>query len=104
MYHKLLSKFVANDYLPQVPRLSANDNDDEMKSGAVHRELLAFTLRLRKPRKTSARRQSDEGSASSHHLKWGPLPQNYLGRIPQYIRDGEGRKEENDGDGIIDIG
>ena len=68
--------------------LSANDKDDnEMIPGAVHR---------RKPRKTSAMRQSDEGCAISHRLRCGPLLPNKVGGIAQLVRTGEGRKEEKE--------
>ena len=33
-----------------------------------------------------------EGCATSHHLKWGPLPANEVGRIVQHVRKGEGWK------------
>ena len=52
--------------------------------------LLTFTLGLRK---TSARRQSDEGCATSQGLKWGPLPPNYIGRTTQPFREGGGRRK-----------
>ena len=53
-------------------------------------DLLAFTLQLRK---TSARRPSDDGSATSHRLNWGSLPPIEVGRIAQHVRKGEDRKE-----------
>ena len=31
----------------------------------------------------------DEDYATSHHLKWGPLPLNEVGRIAEYVREGE---------------
>ena len=37
---------------------------------------------------------SDEGCATSHRLKWGPLHPNEVDRIAQHVRKGEGRKEE----------
>ena len=36
---------------------------------------------------------SDEVFATSHHLRWGPLPPNNVAKITHYARDGEGRKE-----------
>ena len=38
------------------------------------------------------RRSSDEDCAKSHRLKWDSLPPNDVGRIAQYIMEGEGRK------------
>ena len=51
-------------------------------------DLLAFTLRLSEecPRKSQL--------GDHHHLKWGPLPPNYIGRIAEHVRDGEGKKEK----------
>ena len=42
--------------------------------------------------KISARRQSNKGYASSHRLKWGPLPPNDVDGIAQHVREGERRK------------
>ena len=42
-------------------------------------------------------RRSEEGSATSHRLKWGFLPRNEVGRITQPVRNGIRRKEEKDG-------
>ena len=41
----------------------------------------------RKLRKTSARRQSDKGYATSHHLRWDPLLPYDVGSIAQNIRE-----------------
>ena len=49
---------------------------------------MAFTLQLWK---TSDRRQSDEGCATSHRLKWSPLPPNDVCRILQHVREEKGR-------------
>ena len=66
--------------------LSVNDKgDNEMKMGLCI-DLSAFTLRLRKMRKPSARRPSDEGCAINHRLKSGPLPPNDVGKIAQHVR------------------
>jgi hypothetical protein len=35
----------------------------------------------------------DEGIATSYHVKWGPLPPNYVGRIVLQVREQEGRAE-----------
>ena len=56
-------------------------------------DLLVCALRLSK---ISARRPSDKGCVTSHHLKWGPIPLNEVSRIAQHIRNGKGRKEGND--------
>ena len=55
---------------------------------------LVFVLRLRKPRKTSARRSSDEGYPTGHLLKWCPLQPNDVSIIAQNAEKGEGRKVE----------
>ena len=44
---------------------------------------------------------SDEGCATSNHLKWGPLPPNYVGRIAQHVRKGDGRKGGRDRLGLV---
>ena len=68
--------------------MSDNDTtDNEMLPGAVHR-----SPGRRKPRKTLTRRQSEEGCATSHRLKWVPLPPNEFGTIAKYVMEGEGRK------------
>ena len=95
-----MSRFLANDHLPRVSRQScllANDKGyNDVNPGAIHR-LLAFILWQRK---TSARRQSDEGCVTSYRLKRDPLPPNDVSWITQHVREGEGRKE---GKGIAQI-
>ena len=39
----------------------------------------------------SARRPSDESSATIHRLNWGPLPPNKVVRIAQHVREEEGK-------------
>ena len=99
-YHHFLPGFLANDQLPRVSRqsrLSANvEGDNEMIPMAVHTNH-AFTLWLRKPQKTSARRQSDENCVTSYRLRLGPLPLNVVDRIVQHVMEGGGRKVGNDG-------
>ena len=58
---------------------------------------MAFTLWLRK---TSARRPSDQVYVTSHSHQMGSLPPNDVGRIAQLAREGEGRQEGKDGEGI----
>ena len=58
-------------------------------------DILAFLSRLRKPQKTSTRRPSNEGCATSHDLKWDRLPSNKLGRIAQHVREKERRKGQS---------
>ena len=88
--HQLLSAFLAIGHLPWVSHLSANGNEIIAGVGLCT-NLLAFNF---KQRKTSARRSSDKGCATSHCLKWGHLPPNYIVRISQHIRKGERRKEQ----------
>jgi hypothetical protein len=77
--HQLLSGFLVNVHLLRVSfqsLLSANDKgDNNVKPGAVHRSP-DISLRLSEPCKASAKRSSDEGSATSHPLKWSSLPPN----------------------------
>ena len=60
-------------------------------------DFLAFTLRMRK---TSIRRPSEEGFATSHRLKWGTLLPNDAVKIAQHVTAGEGRKSGKGGEGI----
>ena len=59
---------------------------------------LAFTLQVRKNRKTVIWRSSDEESATNYRHKWGPLPQNKFGRIAHHVKKGEERKKEGKGE------
>ena len=61
--------------------------------GAVYRSPGICPIAEENPWKISSRRPSDEGYATSHRLKLGPLPPNEVGRISQHVRKGEGRKE-----------
>ena len=74
----------------------ANDKgDNEMiPEWMLCTDLLEFTLHLRK---TSARRPSDVGCATSHCLKWGHVPPKEVGRIAQHVAEEAGRKEGKDG-------
>ena len=54
-------------------------------------DLLAFILRFRKTVEIWVSRMSDEICRISHHLKWGPLPPNDIGRIAQQTREGNKR-------------
>ena len=47
---------------------------------------------------TAKENPSKETSMTSHRLKWSPLPPNEVGRIAQYVRKGEERKEGKDED------
>ena len=42
-----------------------------------------------------------KGVATSHRLKWGPLPQNDISRIAQHVRKIEGRKDGKDEKGFF---
>ena len=67
-----------------------------MIPGAVHRSPGICLTTEENPRKLQlGRRPSD---ATSHRLKWGPLPLKEVSRIVQHVRKGEGRKEGKDGD------
>ena len=72
--HQLLSGFLANGHLPRVARLSTNDTcDNDMITEAVHRSPdICLTAEENLP-KTSARKPSDKGCATSHRFKWDPL-------------------------------
>ena len=63
-----------------------------MVPGAVHRSPGIYLTDENNLKKTSARRRSDEDSAARHRFKWGPLPQNEVGRITQHVREEEGGK------------
>ena len=49
------------------------------------------------PAEDLGRTSSHEGCATSHWLKWGPLPPNELGRIAQHVRKGEGGRGQGEG-------
>ena len=84
-------------------RLSVNDKgDDMMILRAVHKSLSICLTAEENPKKTSARRPSDEGSANSHNLKWGPILLNEVSRIAKHVSKGEGRKERNEKSGVLD--
>jgi hypothetical protein len=83
------------DHLPRVSRqslISANDKGDRAETGAVYRPLGIYLTVEETP---SARRPSDEGYATTHHLKWDSLPPNDVDRIAHYVSE-EGRKEEKE--------
>ena len=63
----------------------------EVKPEALYRSHRTFLTSMGKLRKTSAMRQF-ESCATCHRFKWDPLPPNEVGRIVQYVRNGEGRK------------
>ena len=63
---------------------SANDmGDNEMIPGAGHRSLTPENLN---------QQNVNEGSATSHRLKWSPLPPNEIGRIAQHHQEGRWRE------------
>ena len=82
--HQLLSGSIPNSHLPwesRQSRLSANDiGDNEMIPG-VCTNILKFNPQLRKTPETI-----DKGIATSHLLKWGPLPPKEVGRIACHVR------------------
>ena len=79
----------------------ANDKgDNEMIARAVHRWSPDICLTGKEnPGKPQLGDRLMKGCATSHGLKWGPLPLNEVGRIAQHVRKGEGRKERKDGEG-----
>ena len=42
-----------------------------------------------------------KGCATSHTLKWGPLSAYDVGRIPEHVWNGEGRKNRKEGRGGV---
>ena len=87
------------------PRLWANDKGDHgMIPVTMHRYSGIYLMAEEKPRKTSARRPSDQSCATSHHLRWDPSSPNEVDRIAQDVRKGEGRKDRKDGKQLFAIG
>ena len=87
-----MSGLIASGHLSRVSRHSANDKiDNEVKPKAVHRSPGIYLTAEENPEKISASRTSDESNATGHHLKWGLLPSNDVGRIVQHVKQGEGR-------------
>ena len=66
-----LSGFLANDHLPRMSRLPANDmGDDEMKPGVVHRSPGIY-LKAEEKSGPQLGDPSHEGYATSNRLKMG---------------------------------
>jgi hypothetical protein len=88
---QLLSGSLAKGQLFRVSRQSANDKgDNEIISGAVNRSpdiYLTTEKNLEKPQL----RELDEGCATGHCLKWGPLHLKEFCRITKDVRKGEGK-------------
>ena len=95
--HQLLSGFLANVYLPRVPRQSrllANDKgDNEIIPGAVHRSPGIYLAAEKTPGKPQER--VNEDSATSHQLKWDSLSPNDAPSIPRHVRKGGGKERVN---------
>ena len=66
-----------------------------MIPGTVHRSPGIYLPAEENPRKLHLG-TVHEGCTTSHHLKWGSLPPNEVGRITRYVRKGEGRKGGKD--------
>ena len=66
--------------------------DNEMIQG-LYTDLLKFALELRK---TPENLSQESRRRLRDHVKWDHLPPNEAGMIAQYVRKGEGRKEEKD--------
>ena len=77
--HKLLSVFLTSGPLP-VSLLSANN---EMIPETVHKSPAIYLATAQNPGNPS-----EEACATSHNLKWDPLPPNDVGRIAQHVREG----------------
>ena len=68
--------------VPSVTPVTFNDKgDNEMIPGAVHRSSGIYLIAVENLRLETV----DEGCATSHRLKWGPLLPNEVGRIAQYF-------------------
>ena len=94
--HQLLSGFLPNDHLPRISRLSANGKgDNEMIPGTVHRSHGIYLTAEGNSGKPLLE-DHHEGCATSHRLKWGPLPPNDVSRTTQHVSKREGRKKLND--------
>ena len=94
--HQPLSGLLAKDHLPRVLRQSRRSLMIRLIlkwSQRLCTDLLEFDYDWGETRKTSTRKQSDEGSVTSHCLKWSPLHQNEVGVITQYVRKGQERNE-----------
>ena len=72
-----MSGFLANDHLPLVLRLSANDKGENgiilqtiIIQEAVHKSLAIYLTAEEKLRKILARRSLIKGCATSQRLKW----------------------------------
>ena len=50
-------------------------------------DLLGFALQPRRTPEKLSKETVNKGCATSHRLKWGPLPPNEVGRIAQHVRD-----------------
>ena len=61
---------ISRSYFPKI-------SDNEMIPGAVHRSLGIYLTAEENLRQETI----DEGFETSHHLKWGSLPENELMRI-----------------------
>ena len=79
---------------PSVTSVANDKGDNEMICTQISWHL---PYSCGKPRKTSARRLSDEGCATSLRLKWGPLPSNEIFRIAEHVGKGKGKKKERAG-------
>ena len=92
---QLLSGFVVNGHLPQVPCqlcLSVTDEgDNEVGQRAMHRSIGIYLIVEGNPRDSQLGGCMMK-AVTSHHLSWDPLPKNGSSTIAQHIRDGEKKK------------
>ena len=92
--HQLLSGFLANDHLP---RLSCQSHMSLMSDNATIRGCAQISWHL----PYSWGKAVDEGCATSHRPKWGPLPPNEVVRAVQHVKNWKGRKVGKDGVGYL---
>ena len=82
-YIQFLSGFLAKVYFSQVSRQSPNDKiDNEIILGTMYRSSgIYLTVEENLSQETV-----DEGCATNHRFKWGPLPPNEVVWIAQHVR------------------
>ena len=77
--------------LPREALLSSDKGDNEAKVVAVHRSPGIYLKAEENPRNTTVRRRSED-CATSHRLKWGPLPTYEIDRIVRDVMEKRERK------------
>ena len=83
---RVLSPRLLAPSVASVTSVANEKGDNEMILGVMHRYPGICLTAQENPKKTSARRPSDEGAVTSHCLRWGPFPPNedrtYIFSIP----------------------